>query len=621
MKTTLSYTLLFLFLATAGFANPKKPLSETTNAVKADLDLVNVPKDQVRVTITAPALNAASATYQFAKIIPGTYAIADYGRFIQKFEARDSAGKKLKVKKVDINTYEIKNAQTLATLTYLVNDTYDSEKGQAFEEKGKDIFSPAGTNILAGKNFVLNMAGFVGYFSGSQDLNYQVTVSHPTNLVAASALTDADGSNQTDLFTVSRFAELVDNPIMYSEPDVATFKVGDLEVLLSVYSPTNKTITANGFLPDIERMVKAQKAFLGDINHTKKYAILVYVVDGSKTDARGIGALEHNNCTTVTFREGMGNQDLINIISHEFFHTVTPLNVHSKEIQYFDFNAPQMSQHLWLYEGVTEYFAHLFQVNQGLTTETEFLAEIAEKDLTAKAAFNDAMSFTEMSKNVLTPKYKAQYPNVYLKGALIAMCIDIIMRDKSEGKRGVKDLIGELAKIYGPNKPFDDAELIAKVTELTYPEVGEFLQTYVVNGGAIDYASYLSRVGVEKTTIQVPEDIAFVINRKPYIVIESGSNNVKALNPEGNDFFTSLGVKEDDVLLSLNGSPFNGKDKMSVILLGYKLKEGTPIKLKVNRNGSEIELTGTVKLNHKDGKGFLFNNKSKEALKNAWLKG
>jgi predicted metalloprotease with PDZ domain len=195
------------------------------------------------------------------------------------------------------------------------------------------------------------------------------------------------------------------------------------------------------------------------------------------------------------------------------------------------------------------------------------------------------------------------------------------MRDKSEGKRGVKDLIGELAKIYGPNKPFDDAELIAKVTELTYPEVGEFLQTYVVTGGVIDYAGYLSRVGVEKTTIQVPEDIAFVINRKPYIVIESGSNNVKALNPEGNDFFTSLGVKEDDVLLSLNGSPFNGKDKMSVILLGYKLKEGSPVKLKVNRNGSEIELTGTVKLNHKDGKGFLFNNKSKEALKNAWLKG
>ncbi len=622
MKTPKAPLLfLLLTLLTLG-ATPGSKLmaAEIAGPVKVKLDLVNVTKDQVQVTVTAPAFNTDVVVYHFAKIIPGTYAIADYGKFIKKLEARDANGKKLSVKKKDVNTYEIKGAQTLSTITYLVNDTYDTEKGQAFDDHGKTIFSPAGTNILAGKNFMLNMSGFVGYFDGSEEASYEVTIEHPANLWAGTALTDADNSNQRDYFSTHRFAELVDNPIMYSEPDSTTFKIGDLEVTLSVYSPNNKKITAATFGADLQRMVKAQKAFLGDINKTQRYAVLLYVVDGSASDAGGIGALEHNNCTTVTFRENMSSQDLIDIISHEFFHTLTPLNVHSKEIQYFDFANPQMSEHLWLYEGITEYFAHLFQVNQGLITEDEFYKVIAEKIEVAKQRFNDKLSFTEMSKNVLRPPYKGQYANVYLKGALMAMCIDIIMRDNSNGTRGIKDMMGDLAKIYGPQKPFDDNELFDKIKEIAYPEVTDFIQKYVVNGGVIDYPAYLRRAGIDTGTVKVAGEIVFVANRKPYIVIAE-DKEVVALNPEGNDFFTSLGVKQGDVLVEMNGTRFNGRDKMSVIMLGYNLKEGSPVKLKVNRNGETMELSGTVKLNYGDGPGFIFTNPEKETLKNAWLKG
>jgi predicted metalloprotease with PDZ domain len=62
---------------------------------------------------------------------------------------------------------------------------------------------------------------------------------------------------------------------------------------------------------------------------------------------------------------------MMDVVSHEFFHIVTPLSIHSKEIQDF-YNDPKMSEHLWMYEGVTEYFANLFQINQGLITEEDF---------------------------------------------------------------------------------------------------------------------------------------------------------------------------------------------------------------------------------------------------------
>src|SRR5690606_40308890 len=42
------------------------------------------------------------------------------------------------------------------------------------------------------------------------------------------------------------------------------------------------------------------------------------------------------------------NQTMTDVVSHEFFHILTPLNVHSNEIHYFDYNDPKMSQHLWI---------------------------------------------------------------------------------------------------------------------------------------------------------------------------------------------------------------------------------------------------------------------------------
>ena len=144
-------------------------------------------------------------------------------------------------------------------------------------------------------------------------------------------------------------------------------------------------------------------------------------------DAKGFGALEHPTSTTVVMPEMMGlemlQEQLKDVVSHEFFHIVTPLTVHSNEIQYFDFNNPQMSEHLWMYEGVTEYFANLFQVNQGLISEQEFLNKINEK-INASSNFDDTMPFTKMSKNILEPAYARNYGNVYQKGALIGMCIE-----------------------------------------------------------------------------------------------------------------------------------------------------------------------------------------------------
>jgi len=424
------------------------------------------------------------------------------------------------------------------------------------------------------------------------------------------------------MFSVTRYAELVDHPIMYSVPDISSSRIGDMDILLSVYSPRKNTVTSAAFFPDLEKMIRAQKHYLGGINNTKKYAVLTYITTYGKDDARGIGALEHNTSTTAVFQESMKTRDLISVISHEFFHTLTPLNVHSKEIQDFDFNNPKMSQHLWMYEGITEYFANHFQVHEGLMTEDQFYAKMAEKEKISTQNFIDKLSFTEMSKNVLTPAMKSQYTNVYQKGALIGMCLDIMLRDASGGKSGILELMGRLSAKYGPEKPFEDSLLIPEITAMTNPEVGAFLQEHVANGTPIDYEKYLQRVGVERADVKEPTQLVFITGNAPYISIDTARRKVIAvIKDANNNFMNAMGVQDGDEIIEMNNTLLDASVVMNVLIAGYGLEEDEPMTMKVKRKGEIIELKGKVKLNYIDGSGFKFADPSKLKLKEAWLKG
>ncbi|WMI69147.1 peptidase M61 [Mangrovimonas sp. YM274] len=599
-----------------------KETVKAPSAIKVGVDLVNVTNDQVKVTVTPPAIGSSVVTYHMAKIIPGTYAIADYGRYISEVKAFDSKGNVLEVTKKDVNSWEIKDAQKLHHITYLVDDTFDSEGASHFTtENSQTIFSPAGTNILANTNFVLNMSGFVGYFSDMIDYPYQLSIRHPETLVASSALVDKNSKNDEDAFYTTRFAELVDSPIMYAAPDMSSFNYDGMEVLLSVYSPINKAITSEAFLPDLKKIIVAQKNYLGEVNDTKKYAVLAYITSMEKEDAKGIGALEHSYSTFGVFKETMKSQDLVDIISHEFFHTLTPLHIHSNEIQYFDFSEPKMSKHLWMYEGITEYFAQHFQVYEGLVDEATFLATMMRK-IKISSRFNDQLSFTEMSKNILNSKMQMQYINVYQKGALLGMCLDIIIREQSNGELSLMDVMGELAEMYGPGKAFDDDELIPVFVKLTYPEVGEFIDKHIVKGTPIDYDAYLKKMGITREIMPIADPVVFWKGYKPYVGLDQATGRLVAVDTDNqNAFFNAMGIENGDVLLEMNGIAFDSNNVQKIRMMGYNLEEGAPMTIKIERQGEVMELKGKVVLNYSEGEGYKFTDSSKKALKDAWLKG
>ena len=602
----------------------KNPQATIEKPVLAQLDLVNVENDKVWVTVDPAEFKTESTIFNIPKTVPGTYSEDNYGKFTESFKAIDYKGNELSFEKLDDNSYKIEKAANLDKVMYLVNDSFD------WEEEG-GVYSMAGTNILKDKNFLLNLHGFVGYFDGMTEKKYQLEIVRPEDLVAGTSLTIAStedsekGNSKTDIYNLDRYFEVIDNPIMYSKPDTTSFMVENMQVLLSVYSPNEKH-SAQTLKPGMERMIRAQKEFLGDINSTDKYAILVYLSEG-EGDASNYGALEHHTSTVVVMPESMDatslDKSMTDIVSHEFFHIITPLGIHSNEVHYFDYNDPKMSKHLWLYEGVTEYFANLFQVNQGLIDNKEFYKRMNQKITTSKR-FDDTVPFTVMSENILTDEYKDSYYNVYLKGALIGMALDIRLRELSGGNMGILDLMKKLNAKYGKDKPFNDDELIPTIVELTYPEIQNFFDQYVTGETPIPYDEFFAKAGIEEQE-QMTEVGFFLKGQQPYITANQETMEIVFRgDTEFNTFLKELGVEGGDVIKSVNGEDYSIQNVYELIRKSQEWKEGDDFTMTIVRNEEEMQLKAKVstpmdtqmtlsEVQNADG--------DKIELRNAWLKG
>ncbi|WP_281980037.1 M61 family metallopeptidase [Tenacibaculum mesophilum] len=593
------------------------------------LDLTKVDNDKVPVTVNPGRFTIEKVTYRLPRVVQGTYSVSDFGKYVDSFKALDYEGNELEVTKVDTNTWEITNAEKLDKVTYLVNDTFDMEVSGGIG--GETPFSPAGTNIES-TNYVLNLHGFVGYFDSLKNNQYKLDVVSPTNFKRTSALqevgtkTSEDGSTLTSSYFAPRYFDITDNPMFYGELDVEEFKVGDIKIVLSVYSP-NKKHSAEKIKAVMEKMMQAQKAYLGSINSTARYDIYLYLSDGTEKAPKGFGALEHHTSTVVVLPEAMPDEALaksmIDVVSHEFFHIVTPLSVHSEDVHYFDYNQPTFSKHLWMYEGITEYFATLFQVNQGLVTEDEFYSKIMGKIKTA-SSMNDAMSFTKMSENVLDEPYASQYYNVYQKGALIGMCIDILMREESNGNRGVLSLMKELSLKYGKNKPFEDDKLIGEITEMTYPSIGAFLNTHVVGGTPINYNEFFAKAGLvldesKVKTNYIQNDGAMIVRPDKATQTIRFTEAVK-----DNSFWAKNGAQPNDAIKEVDGVAVTKESANQIFTKMFMWQPGNEVEVKLERDGKEVVIKTTLTQSYTKGTSLKDDpnatQKQKE-LRKAWLKG
>ena len=583
----LLFVLCIISISIDSYSQEELPNADSLNVTEARIDLKKATGDhRLFVEVKAPRINSETIEYHFPKIVPGTYAINNFGRFVSELKAYDRNNSELSVVRKDTNIWSISGASKLDHISYSVEDSYHSDNVPV-------VFEPAGSCIDSGKAFVLNNFCFVGYFEGYKDNLFNLVIDKPAGFFGSTSLPLKSTNESTDVYSAQNYFQLHDNPILYCLPDTTTMTVNNTKVLVSIYSP-NKRVNVDYLKEDTKRLFEAQGEYLGGSLPAKQYSVLVYLFEGMPKSG-STGALEHFTSTVMTHLE-VDNSDFVDgfndVISHEFFHIVTPLSIHSKEIHYFDFNAPKMSKHLWLYEGSTEYYAQHFQVKTSLVSTEDFLQKMRKKVIYQSLLYNDTLSFTELSKGALNV-YKSQYGNVYQKGALLNMCLDIYLLKLSDGKYGLQNLKRDLVNKYGPDKPFDDDELFDIITAMTYPEIGDFLKKYVEGSNRLPLNDFLNFAGFEylkQAEVESIDILGGLIKSDP-----QGSFYITDVT----EFGKKLKIKKDDILVSINGALIGATNIENLLFNPGKFaKPGdiiTTVVMRKNKKGELRKKTLTAK--------------------------
>jgi len=545
------------------------------------INLNKTVNDKINVELIPPVTNQSEIEFAFPAMVPGTYEIYDFGRFISNFKATGKNGAVIKVEKTDVNTYKLSPAGLIEKISYDVDDTWD--KTELPNTKDKIVFEPGGTNFEEGKNFSINTHSMFGFIKGQLNKNFVLEFEKPNGFYPATGLYDIKFGDTKDIITVFDYHDLVDAPIMYALPDTTTINVANTKVLVAAYSP-NKKITSRFIANTLTELLNAQKDYLGGNLPVNKYAFLFYFSD-RPTMSGSYGALEHSYSSFYVLSEYDSTflqQDIRDVAAHEFFHIVTPLSIHAKEIGDFDFSNPKMSEHLWLYEGMTEYAAHHAQTKAGIIDVDKLLNIMMQKYENSLSSYNDTMSFTYMSKHVLEDKIHKQYGNVYEKGALISMCLDILLRHYSDGSYGTQDLMKDLATKYGKTKSFNDEDLFNDIEKFTFPEIGAFLRTHVSGTKPLPMREVLDKIGLDFAEESITYEFSLGntdldFNEKTNRLFIADISNM-------DEFGKDLGFKRGDEIAKLNGRELK-VDSIREIVTDYysNLKEGEKVSIDILR--------------------------------------
>lgn len=553
---------------------------QRANEYQAFVDLTQYADDQLPVTLYPPLQERDTIDYIMPAVVPGTYDISDFGRFVQSFEALDASGNPLPIERKDNNRWQIAKARELYAIRYRIDDSFDHPVASS------EIFRPGGTSFKDSVH-LLNLFGIVGYLQHARNLPFSLQVKHPEFQFGATALEGGPLSANVDQFTAATYFELHDRPILYARADTASTFVNGTKVTAAVYAELG-TYNAQMALQASAPVLSAIGEYLGGELPTDRYVILLYA-DAPDPGVMGYGALEHQTSTVLYMPEydtELMDEEIRNIVAHEFLHIVTPLAIHSEYINDYDFYAPRMSKHLWLYEGVTEYTSMLVQVRAGLISPEEFIDDMEGK-MDGADTYNKLIPMTVMSEHVLEI-FEDQYGNVYEKGALVGLALDLHLRVNSNGAIGLIDLMNGLGAQFGPDTFFVDDQLFDLIADQWDLGLREFFARYVEGAGPLPFADLLGAVGILYEETRMMDQVGFGDLPLAYdpdqelLLIYDASD----LSPMGKE----LGLQADDRILELNGEAVTVETARDLFSDFYaNTQVGDKVKIKVKRKNEKGE--------------------------------
>lgn len=454
----------------------------------------------------------------------------------------------------------------------------------------REGFRPAWQPFLSATGGLVGGPHFYLYAVGKEAWPSTVQLKLPAGWRPETALPLMPDSTS---FFAADVAALVDAPILVGRFKKWTFAVEGIPHTVAYWlSAKAETFAEDSFLNGMEKIVQGTKNLFGRLPYTE-YRFLVM------DDA--YGALEHAASVTV----GVPSADLKRNVSmyfpeiaHEYFHAWNLVRIHPAA---FDgkvrYQSPPLAKELWWSEGATMYYADVLLRRAGLPapepSRLEHLKELLTQYYNSPGNYKCAPEKVSLAQNAPNGMLGDYTAGPHLQGELIATLLDIFIRDATDEKKSLDDVMRKMGERFGGEKGFVSADVERTASEVCRDNLRPFFKKYVYKAAPLPFNDYLRLIGLEtKLTWKeaVGDDGKPLPDLEVYAWQKPSSTNVLLglVSPTG--IWGRAGLHTGDEILYVNEQAIKTPRDFYAFLRSKKFGDTLALAIKQNGQKKNIRL-------------------------------
>lgn len=533
---------------------------------------------RVRMTVEHPTPEGQSLT--MPAWIPGSYLIRDFSRQIETLRA-STQGRSLRVEKTDNHTWQAEPCDGPLEVVYTVY-AWDLSVRGAHVDQTHAFFN--GTCVFLRPQGQADAPSLVKLIAPESKSDWKVY----TSLPRAQGIAGAARPHGFGWYAADNYDTLIDHPVEMGTPQVARFEAhGAVHEL--VFTGLIPHLDLPRIVADVRRICETQISFFEPrtrrapfLDSSEHYTFLVTVTGD------GYGGLEHRASTALIATrkdlpvrgqrgQGRGYRQFLGLVSHEYFHTWHVKRIKPAAFAPYALDRPNLTSLLWVFEGFTSYYDDLMLLRSGVIDQAAYLSLLARaisqlaqnpgrhKQSVAESSFDAWTRYYKMDEN--SPNAIVSY---YGKGSLIALGLDLTIRQRSQGRHSLDDVMRLLWQRYGRNfyrgKPegLPEDVMPAIIRQATGVDVRRFITRHVTGHADVPLAALLAEDGIDlrwRALVNIP-----TIQARTRV--QQGSVSLATVYEHGAAH--KAGLSAGDVLVAIDGLRVDAAQGLDILLAQYQ---------------------------------------------------
>ncbi|MFM9967183.1 MAG: M61 family metallopeptidase [Burkholderiales bacterium] len=464
----------------------------------------------VRLEIDAPDIEGQRLA--LPAWIPGSYMIREFARHIVSLRA-ESRNRAVKIDKQDKHTWRAKPVTGPLVVSYEVY-AWDLSVRGAHLDSTHGFFN--GTSVFLRVLGQEHSPCFVRIDAptGARYRSWRVATSLPrVSETTRGGPTCVGGFGE---FAANDYDELIDHPVEMGAFVSLGFRACGVPHEMALTGVQDADIAR--LTRDLRKICETQIRFWhGDAAGRSRqsrapmdrYVFLTTVL------GEGYGGLEHRASTALVCsrndlpRRGVKQvsesyRGFLGLCSHEYFHTWNVKRLKPAAFAPYDLDRENYTSLLWVFEGFTSYYDDLMLLRAGLINRDSYLELLARaitthmrtpgraRQTVAESSFDAWIKYYRQDEN--TPNVVVSY---YVKGSLVALCLDLHIRDRTRGRKSLDDLMRLMwARRGASGEGVGEEEVESMAEEATGLKLRAFFDQAVRGTGELPLARLLATHGV-----------------------------------------------------------------------------------------------------------------------------